>query len=140
MDERALAASTRLAMGLSSSVVAKEKSVSSLLSRKPLFVMRRAEPVLDGGRHRHRIAVAVDDGDVARAELDPFGRPPEEGLLEGRIAGLGLAHGLVRVDQSSAALDIARIGQALDRHVDEGRIGEEERPVGIARRPASAIQ
>ena len=32
---------------------------------------------------------------------------------------------------ASAALDIARIGQALDRHVDEGRIGEEERPVGI---------
>src|SRR4028119_839995 len=34
-----LPASTRLAMGLPSSVVAKEKSVSSLLSRKPPLVM-----------------------------------------------------------------------------------------------------
>ena len=102
MEERGrLPASTRLATGLPSSVVAKEKSVSSLLSRKPLFVIRRAPKPSS-------MVVVIDTALPLRSTIEmwlvpnsmPSDGAPQEGLLERRIAGLGLAHGLVRIDQS----------------------------------------
>ena len=112
-------------MGLPSSVVAKEKSVSSLLSRKPLFVMRRAP-------NPSSMVVVIDTALPLRSTMEmwlvPNSTPstaPRKVFWKGGSPGLALPMDLFGSTNPRGS-DIARIGQALDRHVDEGRIGEEE--------------
>ena len=91
----------------------------------------RAEAALDGGGHRHGIAVAVDDRDVAGAgALDRRIDAERLPLEAGRLAGLRLVGGALRVDQRAALADIRVIEQAVGDG-DEIRIADVLVAVGI---------
>ena len=146
-----LPASTRLATGRPSSSGAKEKSVSSLLSRKPPTIRCEPKPASIVVVSATRVALGIDDRDMAGRRLlgsDAVGR--QLGLRPGRVAGRHRHRHARRRDGSAGprAVEIGRVEQPR-RHAGEIGVGHVESAVGIGqlarprrtgarRRPSSA--
>ena len=100
--------STRLAIGRpSSSTGRNEKSVSWLLSRKPAGPDARAEGAFDRGREGDRVAVGVDDREMARADALER-RVDAEGVLLARPAARPAGGGAMTWSRSISARRLSR--------------------------------
>ena len=123
--------STRLATGLPSSSGRKEKSVSSLLSRKPPAVISRApNPSSIVVVIETAFPLPIDDRNVAGAVLDALRGGQKLRPLVGRLAGLGTAHRALGTDQPGARANVVTVDQPGQRDTDESGVGEIEVAVG----------
>ncbi len=124
-----------------------ELVVQQVAARQPgaaVVEQARAEGLFDGGGHRQRVAVGVDDADVAGAVLRLLGLRREGQRQRPRVARFGGAHA-GRADQAGTLLQVARGQQRIPvaaRRRGEVRVGQVLRAVGIgqARRLGVAVQ